>query len=161
MRTVLFGWVSRRLWVGALAAAPLVGQARLEVHELRTEYLTEPLGIDALRPRFSWQLTASARNTLQTAYQLQVGRSAAQVGQGKALLWDSGRITSDASVFVDYGGPAVESRTRYFWRVRAWDSHGGESAWSPVATWETGLLHMADWSAQWIGETPKPDDSLP
>lgn len=161
MPTVNFARAMSRLWVGALAMAPLAGQARLEVHGLRTEYLTDPLGIDVLRPRFSWQLTTTARNTLQTAYQVQVGRGAPEVGQGKALLWDSGRIPSDTSVFVDYAGPPVESRTRYFWRVRAWDSHGGVSPWSPVASWETGLLRSSDWSARWIGETPQPGDSLP
>lgn len=161
MRTVEFFRVMRKLWVGVLLVAPLGGQARLAVTGLRLEYLSDPLGVDVLRPRFSWQLTTSTRNTMQTAYELQVGRSASEVDQGKASLWDSGRIPSDASVFVDYAGPPVESRTRYFWRVRVWDSHRGVSPWSPVASWETGLLRSADWTARWIGEAPRPDDSLP
>ena len=84
---------------------------------LRVEYLTNPLGIDAPRPRLSWRITSTDRNTVQAAYQVQVTK---EVGaqHGAPLLWDSGRITADSSVFVTYAGPALTSRTRYVWRVR-------------------------------------------
>jgi len=42
--------------------------------------------------------------TLQAANQLQVGTSESSLTRGANLLWDSGKITSDASVFVDYAG---------------------------------------------------------
>src|SRR5919198_1360226 len=76
-----------------------VGTA-LAVTGLRVEYLTDPLGIDAARPRLSWRLTTTERNTVQAAYQLQVARSVTDLARGEKLLWDSGRIASDASVFV-------------------------------------------------------------
>ena len=115
---------------------------------LRVEYLTNPLGIDAARPRLSWRMTSAERNTVQSAYQVQVTRG----GRGRPV-WDSGRIQADSSVFVAYAGPALESRARYVWRVRVWDGKGRASAWSAPAWWEMGLLQPSEWTAAWIGSS--------
>ncbi|HEV2670996.1 MAG TPA: family 78 glycoside hydrolase catalytic domain, partial [Gemmatimonadales bacterium] len=128
-------------------------QQPLGVSGLKVEYLTNPLGIDAVQPRLSWRITSSERNTVQAAYQLQVTRSG-------RLIWDTGRTAGDSSVFVTYGGPAVESRRRYEWRVRVWDAAGRESPWSAPAWWEMGLLQPSQWTAGWIGTPPSPSDSL-
>jgi alpha-L-rhamnosidase len=149
------------LALAVLAPASLVPQSRLAAGGLRVEYLANPLGIDDPRPRLSWRILSTERNTMQAAYQLQVGRSAAALSRGSELLWDSRRISSDASVFVDYAGPPLESRARYYWRVRVWEASGRASDWSPPAYWETGLLQVGDWTAQWIGPTPSAADSLP
>ena len=115
-----------------LAVAPLHAQGTLGVSGLRLEYLENPVGIDAARPRFSWQLVSDRRSTMQTAYQVEVAASESALSRGSGLLWDTGKVPSDQSVFVEYGGPAVASRTRYFWRVRVWDAAGRVSRWSPV-----------------------------
>src|SRR6266851_576321 len=142
-----------------LASAQLLAQ--LTVGGLRVEYLTNPIGIDVVQPRLSWRIASTRRNTMQSAYQLQVDTSEASLTRGAKLLWDSGKIVSDASVFVDYAGPHAVSRTRYYWRVRIWDMSGRVSPWSSIAFWETGLLQSGDWTAQWIGPPPTPADSLP
>src|SRR5262245_14045464 len=148
-------------WRPVLALMVLPVQPQLRVDALRVEYLTNPMGIDVARPRFSWKLLSTVRNTVQTAYQLQVGISREDLGRRPGSLWDSGRIGSDNSVFVDYAGPALASHTRYSWRVRVWDANGHVSDWSPAAWWETGLLKSEDWTAQWIGPAASPGDSLP
>jgi len=135
----------------------------LGVTGLRVEYLPNPLGIDAPHPRLSWRLTSAERNTVQGAYQIQVTRNDVAVGAQHAaplLIWDSGRISADSSVFVTYAGPTLSSRTRYVWRVRVWDGTGRASAWSAPASWETGLLMPADWTASWIGTAPASNDSV-
>ena len=142
-----------------LASAQLLAQ--LTALGLRVEYLTNPIGIDVVQPRLSWQIASTQRNTMQAAYELQVGASEASLTRGANLLWDSGKVGSDASVFVDYAGPPAVSRTRYYWRVRIWDTNGRASPWSPIAFWETGLLQPADWTARWIGPPPTSSDSLP
>src|SRR5713101_6717397 len=103
-----------------LASAHLLAQ--LTVGGLRVEYLTNPIGIDVLQPRLSWRIASTRRNTMQSAYQIQVDTSEARLTHGANPLWDSGKVASDTSVFVEYRGPATVSRTRYYWRVRVWDT---------------------------------------
>src|SRR2546428_250428 len=152
----------RHILIGALTAlAPAQVFAQVTVAGLRVEYLTSPIGIDVAQPRLSWRIESNRRNTVQAAYQLQVATGETSLVRGANLLWDSGKIASDASVFVNYGGPPALSRTRYYWRVRAWDAGSGASPWSAPAFWETGLLQPADWTAQWIGPQQTTTDSLP
>jgi alpha-L-rhamnosidase len=72
-------------------AAPGTGSTELRVDDLKT-----PLGIDDAAPRFSWQLKDPARAAKQTAYQVEVATS--EDGLGKPDVWDSGKITSGASL---------------------------------------------------------------
>lgn len=121
----------------------------VSVKKLRTEYLENPLGIDALKPALGWQIVASERNVTQSAYQVQVSQSTDELAQEKGLLWDSGKVLSDA-ISTQYAGAETHSRQRYFWRVRVWDQHDQPSEWSELAWWEMGLLEEKDWSAEWI-----------
>ena len=41
---------------------------------------------------------------------------------GGHVLWDSGKVSSGDSVGVPYDGPALQSRSRFEWRVRTWDT---------------------------------------
>lgn len=118
----------------------------LEVTSLRTEYLDNPLGIDAERPRLGWKLRSDDDNVMQSAYQVQ----ASIEGSFADLLWDSGKVESGDSQGILYGGPAFQSLERIHWRVKVWSNRGAESAFSPPAFFETGLLHASDWNAQWI-----------
>ena len=122
---------------------------RLQVHSLQFNYKTNPIGISPELPRISWKLEAAdkVRNVVQTAYQLQLSSEDEHFGR---LLADSGMVSSDQSVLVVPPIFKAESRTRYFYRVKVWDSSGLESAWSETAYFETGLLGASEWEAQWI-----------
>src|SRR4051812_663135 len=77
--------------------------ASLRLDRLRCEYLTNPLGIDARAPRLSWTLRAvwpEARGLTQTAYQVLVAPSEAELAKDEGALWDSGRVESDRSLHV-------------------------------------------------------------
>ena len=123
---------------------------RISVKNLRTEYLENPLGIDVPRPRLSWQDAGEGRNIMQEAYQVQVAQDAAQFGSGRDLLWDSGKVTSDNSTYIQYGGRAGQSGQRCFWHVRVWDQDDQPSNWSDPAWWEMGMLEEKEWRADWI-----------
>jgi len=134
------------------AAAAASGEAGLAATDLRCEYLTDPLGIDARCPRFSWKLTdpKSTRGQKQTAYQIVVSASAGG-GARRTALWDSGKVDSSTSVNVAYAGPALASGQDCRWKVRVWDKDAKPTAWSPEARFSMGLLEPPDWRGEWIG----------
>jgi alpha-L-rhamnosidase len=139
----------RILILGALLLAGLC-PASVATKDLRCEYLADPLGIDAGRPRLSWILVSNQRGEKQTAYQLLVASTPTMLSRDKGDLWDSGKVASDESSQIVYSGGPLNSRQGCFWKVRAWDRDGKCGAWSPVAQWHMGLLKPSDWNAKWI-----------
>jgi alpha-L-rhamnosidase len=135
-----------------------ISAAPLTVTNLRCEYKTNPIGIDVLQPRLSWELVSIARGVRQVSYQIRVADSEANLARNKQV-WDSGKQASDASVHVVYQGPAVESGRRYYWQVQVWDNQGHASGWSQPAYWEMGLLKSSDWQARWIAANRQEDPS--
>lgn len=121
----------------------------LIVSNLTCEYRINPLGIDVLQPRLSWQLESNQRGTRQTAYRILVAGSDEAL-TSDAVLWDSGKVSSDQSIHVAYKGPLLVSGQRAYWKVWVWDETEREAE-SPSAWWEMGLLERADWQGQWIG----------
>ena len=113
------------------------------------EYRTNPLGIDVIAPRFSWQLESDRRGARQTAYQI-LAASNPDLLKEKADLWDSGRQDADRSVLVPYEGPPLRSRQRVYWQVKVWDERCEVSESEP-AWFELGLLGRSDWQASWVG----------
>ncbi len=124
--------------------------APLTVGSLRTEYRENPIGIDARKPRFSWQLKSAARGVVQSAYEIRVASGETALRAGDDLVWTSGRVASSESIHRVYEGPPLQSARRYYWRVRVWDAEGRPSDWSAAAFWEMGLLAPSDWRAAWI-----------
>ena len=119
--------------------SPLVLAAQKEtvlaVTKLRCEYKVDPLGIDVRKPRLSWELVSAEKGVMQTSYEVRVAASEAELAKGK-VIWESGKQASDASIQVEYGGPAVESARdlllgRCAWRIimgicrRGAKRHGG------------------------------------
>ena len=91
---------------------------------LRCEYLENPIGIDAEKPKFSWMLKHSERGQTQTAYQLIVSSDSSA---DEADIWDSNKVASDQSLHVVFDGRTLESDRTYYWKVRYWDSHDAPS----------------------------------
>ncbi|MFB9836810.1 family 78 glycoside hydrolase catalytic domain [Actinoallomurus acaciae] len=132
-----------------LPAGPVSAQSAspVRVSATTTERATNPIGIDAARPRLGWRLDSSSRGQTQTAYQVEVSGTKDTAG---ADVWNSGRVAGAQSVDVPSGGPALRSGHRYYWRVRVWDAGGRPSAWSRTSFFETGPAQR-DWTAKWIG----------
>jgi len=145
---------------------------------LRCEYRANPLGIDVLKPRLSWQIedegqnariapappgkagetlaevaegNAVVRGRMQSAYQVLVASTPVLLAQDQGDLWDSGKVASDQCNQVEYAGKPLGSRSHCFWKVRGWLNDGKASAWSATANWSMGLLTATDWQAKWIG----------
>ena len=130
----------------------------LSVSELRCEQSQRPLAVDPAGPRLSWQLNADRRGCLQSAYRILVADSPVALADDNGNVWDSGKVFSDRSVLVPYGGPALQPGKAYCWKVQAWDADGNLSPWSLPASFGTGLMSMQDWNgAKWIAMEPDVD----
>ena len=120
--------------------------AQVKVQYLLTENVVNPICIDALNPRFSWQLDAGdKRGVMQAAYELKVSSA-----KGKHEVWKTGKVSSDQSMYIIYKGEPLVSGQKYIWQVRVWDNAGKASAWSGPASFRMGMLTPADWKAKWI-----------
>jgi len=121
------------------------------VKDLHCEYALNPLGIDALQPRFSWLLESNQRGQRQTAYQVLAATTVEKLNNNIADKWDSGKVVSDKSVNIVYEGKPLSSAEKCCWKVRVWDKFEQPSEWSETAIFEMGLLNENDWQGQWIG----------
>lgn len=117
----------------------------IQLYDLTTNHLENPMGIDSPFPRFSWKMMSKKRNTMQKAYQLQ----AANDEQFTDILWDTQKKCSEQSIAVQWEGPKLQSRQRVYWRVKVW-SETEESKYSEVQYFEMGLLNESDWIGKWI-----------
>ena len=122
-----------------------------EVINLRSEYLSNPVGMDVLNPRMSWQMKKGKRGARQTAYRIMLATSDQLLSAETPDLWDTGKIDSDQSNQVVYNGKSLKSGLKVFWKVKIWDENKTESVWSKTAGWEMGLLTSEEWHAKWIG----------
>lgn len=120
--------------------------AQTSVSYLLTENKSNPVEVEEQAPRFSWQLSATQRNTMQTAYAIQVW----EAGNKKNTVWNSGKIMSDQSVYVPYAGKALQSGKKYNWSVQVWDNHTTQPASSEAGSFQMALLQNTDWKAKWI-----------
>src|SRR3569833_1945483 len=143
------------LLVLGVAPAQAEGATRaggVQAGGLTVEHQVDPLGVDEAKPRLGWTLSAHAPGARQSAYEVAVSTTR----DGRADVWDSGEVRSPRSFDIDYAGPALRSRTRYFWRVRVWDAAHKASRWSRPAWFETAFLAPDQFHGKWIGSPSKP-----
>ena len=88
------------------------------VQGLRCEYLSNSLGIDVLKPRLSWALNPGEDIHGQSAYRVLVASTPAQLNKNQGDLWDSGRVASEQSTWIEYGGKSLASGQHAYWKVR-------------------------------------------
>lgn len=144
-------------WVALFIILPVVlvagckaGVSKVTVTQLGCEYLANPLGIDAAKPRLGWILESAERGQAQKAYRIQVASQLELLKADKADLWDSGKVDSDQSIQIVYAGKELASGAAAFWKVKIWDKNGLELSWSEPASWTMGLLSPSDWKGKWI-----------
>ena len=100
---------------------------------IKTEFLTNPIGVDFQKPLITWNCEGGVR---QTAY-----RIVASSG------WDSGKVASD-SMRAIYPEP-LKSREMVDLAITLWDENNREGEVAH-ASFEMGLIDKADWQARWI-----------
>ncbi|MEZ5103525.1 MAG: family 78 glycoside hydrolase catalytic domain [Draconibacterium sp.] len=125
-------------------------QANTLIKNPKCEYLENPIGIDTKNPRFSWQLQSDQPGTLQQAYLILVSPDSLDIENEN--VWDSGRISS-ATLPAVYNGEELQPFTRYFWKVRVQLQDGSWSAYSKMASFETGMMDQNNWKGSWISDS--------
>lgn len=106
---------------------------------LKTEYLASPMALDVLNPRFFWNCDGGVT---QKAYQIIAKRDG-------IVIWDSGKVLSDAMSHIRYAGEPLLSRDIVNWSVKLWDENDSEGEWVS-SSFEMGLIKESDWRAEWI-----------
>lgn len=128
----------------------------LEILKMECEYQSNPMAIDKLSPRLSWQIySPGSRGEKQTAYRILVASTLEKLREGRADLWDSKKIQSDQSRNILYAGNKLDKGMNCYWKVMIWDKDENPGDWSETAHWHMGLLQKEDWKSVWIG-SPEP-----
>jgi alpha-L-rhamnosidase len=147
--------------ITALAMASSA-HAQLDVQRLRAEYRVDPIAVADSKPRLSWIVDSGRNNQRQTAYRIVVSSTPEKLSRGEADLWDSGKVASDETLHIRYGGKPVGFAQTAFWKVMAWDQDGKASRWSKPARWGVGPSTEAEWSpSTWIAGAAKAAESAP
>lgn len=105
---------------------------------LKTEYMTNPMGIDSGKQRLSWKVQGAKK---QSACQIRL-----RVNEGE---WSEREPVNSDRMRVFLKMP-LSSRDRVCWQVRLTDENGETGPWSESAVFEMGLLERSDWQAKWI-----------
>ena len=137
----------KKLLLSALLLLTGSLSANERIARLRCEEMTDPIGIDVLQPRLSWELESDRRGVLQTAYRILVATDKTLLDRDQGDMWDSGEIESDATSGIKYAGKPLQRNSYYYWKVKA-NTNKGETAWSEPALWQVGLLQFQDWVGQ-------------
>lgn len=117
----------------------------MNITRLRCDRMENPVGFDFHMPSLSWILEDDIANQFQSAFHVQVALDSSFV----QTVYDSGKTESRETISYRLS-MELSPKTRYFWRVKVWDSHGCPTQWSEPAYFETGRYDQP-WQANWIG----------
>lgn len=120
----------------------------LRLFDLTTEAMTAPICVDEQIPRFCWKLISDHICVTQKSYRIKVSTLT-------GIVWDSGTIISDQSLYIPYDGEAMRPFTAYQWTVCIEDNNGDFAEASSI--FETGRMNTV-WQAKWICTQGKIDD---
>lgn len=116
----------------------------MQLVDLRTENLREPIGVWTSEPRFSWTVAESGQFPAVCEVEM----------TGGDATWRSGPVDLHGTSQVAYAGPSLQSSHRYEWRVRC-EVAGRWSDWF-TSTFETSLLDRSDWVAPFVEPSQVP-----
>ncbi len=117
---------------------------------LKTEYLTQPIGLDNAQPRFTWQMIDDSRGAKQTKYRVLVDSDSSMLTREKANAWNTGWLKSDVNLVI-YSGQSLKPFTKYFWRVDV--TNHNQQTFSKIASFEMGMMNMSNWQGTWIADS--------
>ena len=110
----------------------------MELIRLKTEYLTNPLGIDIVRPVLTWNVVSDdilSQSAFEIAYAVN--------GNSKTVVKETSSMRYEFE-------EELNSRDEVVWKIRVKNEKGDWSSYSEPQRFSIGLLHKEDWKAEWI-----------
>lgn len=127
------------------------------IYDIQVEGKKNPLGVGTPTPHFSWKIKSTLHQLEQTDYHIKVATDPSF--DSAYLVWDSGKVYSNQSLYVPYSGNALTSNQTYYWSVEVWNTQERKSAKSTTGKWSMGIMSEKEWIAQWITQTKSDNDS--
>ena len=125
----------------------------MEIYDFRIEYREQPKGLAVKIPRFSWKIASEKQNVVQASRRLVVEC------EGKCV-WDSGKVKSDQSVLVPYGGQALEDEKTYHVSLEITDNRGNSA--KARTSFTTGIFDASSFRAEMIThDLPEEETACP
>lgn len=132
----------------------------IKVGNLKCNNLEDAYGIDSV-PSFSWIPQSALKGAGQSAFQIMLDPDKRRLKSERNCHWNSGKISSSETLWINYSGPALEPAQKYYWKVRIWDQNDMPSEWSETAFFITGIFGTERWSeASWIANETLPDSLI-
>ena len=97
---------------------------------LQCEGQTNPTEVSDFTPEFGWTFSDQNIGNTQSAYQILVAASSANLTADNGDRWDSGKVTSSSSSNISYAGSSLAPCTTHHWKVKTWDNHDAEGSYS-------------------------------
>lgn len=133
------------------AGAKAKKEAAPQATKLTVENMQNPLGLQTHTPRFSWQLSGGTRDdSMQKSYRILVASAPELLLPGKADLWDTGDVMTDASLWIAYNGKPLKDNDRAYWTVQVTTTNG-VTEWAEAQSFGIGLTVESHWKGRWIG----------
>ncbi|MFC1998374.1 hypothetical protein ACFLVR_01855 [Chloroflexota bacterium] len=119
----------------------------------RCEGETNPALVNDATPEFSWNYSDNNAIDTQTAYQILVASSSANLTANNGDLWDSGKVASASSASISYAGSALPWGAASYWKVKVWDNHDAEGLYCGEQTFTMQTAPNAPTAPLCEGET--------
>ncbi len=118
--------------------------------QLSVETIRNPRFIAIIddKPEFGWIVPQNAIK--QNAFQILVSSDKNRIDENIGDVWDSGKVSGNNSVNVDFYGEPLKENATYFWKVRIWDSNGNSSEYSESQQFKTGVFGEKLTSQNWF-----------
>lgn len=120
----------------------------MNIHTLKIEHLSNPIGIDVEYPSFMWSVDSCLK---QTAYQIKVLRAG-------ICIWDRKKVHSTKNYGIIYQGKKLDSRDICHVELKVWNENDIVTEYKQPAKFEMGLLNSAQWVASWITDSSSLDN---
>ena len=111
----------------------------MELINLKTEYLINPLGIDVVHPHLTWNVIGEDIKK-QKAFEITYKKNNEEE---KVINKES------SSVYYEFE-EELKSRDFVTWKLRVQNEKDAWSDYSKESFFSIGLLNKNDWSAKWI-----------